>query len=259
MASDSPEAKMSLKVRAAEITAVYSTGTFTTFDGDSVENRAGGFTIKVDDEVRKVPPSVAGQPLDIGLEKFTVKQGMHTVKFEDIHSGWLWLHGVLLENEAPGVVVYNISNGAWWPANYLWRQPGFEKILKAMKPDYVIYFLSKPDSGSLDRSLSEENDDSDYRRMVERVSKALPHAQSLHFTCWDSKTGSNFPKDVEARKSRSANLEGSHSAILDLYEGLDRVKMGQLGWFKDEIHLDQPGGEGIGKAITGLFLPDKGQ
>lgn len=259
MASDSREAKMSLKVRAAEITAVYSTGMFTTFDGDPVENRAGGFTIKVDDDVRKIPPAVEGQPLDIGLEKFSVKQGMHTVKFEDIHSGWLWLHGLLLENEEPGVVVYNISNGAWWPANYLWRQPGFEKILKAMKPDYVIYFLSKPDSGSLDRSLSEEGGDTDYRRMVDRVSKALPDAKSLHFICWDSKSGSNFPKDIDARKERRATLEETHAAILNLYEGLDRVRMGELKWFKDEIHLDQPGGEGIGKGIADLFLPDKRQ
>ncbi len=31
--------------------------------------------------------------------------------------------------------------------------------------------------------------------------------------------------------------------------------MKRLGWFKDNIHLAQPGGQGIGEAIAKLFVP----
>lgn len=257
MSSDSPEASMTFKVRAADITVVYSSGTFTTWNGTPFENRAGGFTIDLDGKAEKIAPATAGQPLDIGLAKFKTDQGMHTLKLSGINSGWLWLAGLLLENDTPGVVVYNIANGGWWPYHYLWRQPGFEKILQAMNPDYVIYFLSKPDSGALDGSLADEGKEPEYRGLEERVKRALPNAKSLHMICWDSRSGENFPKNVEARQRRQAYFDSTKAATLNFYDGLDRTQMDKLGWFKDNIHLAQPGGEGIGKGVVDLFLPGK--
>jgi len=40
-----------------------------------------------------------------------------------------------------------------------------------------------------------------------------------------------------------------------LEAGLDSAAMKQLGWFNDNIHLAQPGGQAIGEAIARIFLP----
>ncbi len=46
-----------------------------------------------------------------------------------------------------------------------------------------------------------------------------------------------------------------HMCHLNLEAGLDSAAMNQLGWFNDNIHLAQPGGQGIGEAIARIFLP----
>jgi hypothetical protein len=52
-------------------------------------------------------------------------------------------------------------------------------------------------------------------------------------------------------KDRAGKLSGHDN----LEAGLDSAAMKQLGWFRDNIHLAQPGGQGIGEAIAKLFLP----
>ena len=56
-------------------------------------------------------------------------------------------------------------------------------------------------------------------------------------------------------KDRIAWFESNHYPYLDLYAGLNKAKMKELGWYADNIHLAPPGGKGIGHAISRLFLP----
>jgi len=271
LCSDDPAAKIEFLVRGAMVTAVYTTGTFESFSGQPVENRAGAFTARMDETQKEIPAARSGEPLGVGFARFEGNQGVHKLTLNNIRDGWLWLHGLLVENQTPGVVVYNISNGGWWPSNFLWRQPGFDQTLREMKPDYIIFFLTKPDSESLDAGLANTNDP-DYVRLMQRVKTALPDAKTLHVFSWAAKDKAEvgaaqmnrearLAAELDAadapRRKRLAHLEGSGEAILDLREGLDTQLMSKLGWYKDAIHLAQPGGEGIGNGILALFLPEK--
>jgi len=65
------------------------------------------------------------------------------------HDGIFYFHGVLVENSAPGVVLYNISTAACRAHDFILRQPGWEKNSGGtMNPAYnAPSFLSKPESG----------------------------------------------------------------------------------------------------------------
>jgi hypothetical protein len=71
---------------------------------------------------------------------------------------------------------------------------------------------------------------------------------------WAPRDGQS-PPDAQTVKDRIIWYEAHGYPYLDLQEGLDSAAMKRLGWFKDNIHLAQPGGEGIGEAIAKLFLP----
>jgi len=74
-------------------------------------------------------------------------------------------------------------------------------------------------------------------------------------------SASELASPVLAQTPLSAGSQTSRTAwnpgypYLDLQEGLDSTAMKRLGWFKDNIHLAQPGGQGIGETIARLFLP----
>ena len=128
-----------------------------------------------------------------------------TLRVHGIHDGTLSLHGVLVENSSPGVVVYNISHGGWWAHNYIWRQPGWEKILAAMQPDLTIIFLTKPESGG-SSPPSDTRKNPEYEMLTDRVLGAVPKTQLLFFKCWDPATGSVRP-DAQTWKDRTAWFE----------------------------------------------------
>jgi hypothetical protein len=237
----------------SKFTVVYSTGTFTTFDGEPLTNRSAGFTVALDDQKEAIAPAAAGAPLDIGLVSFRVADGQHRLRIDGIHDGDLWLHGVIVENSGPGVIVYNIARGGYWTYNFIWRQPGWEKILREFQPDYTIIFLTKPESGG-SGPVSNTNRLYEYERLVERVSHAVPRTQFLFFKCWNPRDGIS-PADAQTWEERTTWFEARHYPYLDLQAGLDRQAMKDLGWFHDNIHLTSPGGQGIGDAIARLFLP----
>jgi hypothetical protein len=253
LAADDPESSYELRARGNKFTVVYSSGTFTTFDGETEMNRAGGFTASLDGAKQTIAPAANGVPLDIGLVKFEAANGPHVLRVGGAHDGTLWLHGVLVENNAPGVVVYNIARGGYWAHDFLWRQPGWEKILRAMSPDYTIIFLTKPDSGG-SAAVSNASRLYEYERLVQRVSRAVPATRFFFFKCWDPRDGIS-PADAQTWKERTEWFEAKHYPYLDLQAGLDPVAMKRLGWFSDNIHLAPPGGQGIGDAIARLFLP----
>jgi hypothetical protein len=253
LATDSPEAEYFLEAVGSRFTVVYSSGTFHTYNGQPQENRAAGFTATFDNQSQVVPPAAHDAPLDIGLARFTAPEGRHRLHIGSINQGTLFLHGVIVEKAAPGVVVYNISRGGYWAHNFIWRQPGWEKILAEINPDLTILFLSKPESGG-SASPADPRRNVESEMLVARVTRAVPQTRLLFMINWAPRDGQS-PPDAQTVKDRIAWYEANHYPYLNLEEGLDSTAMKRLGWFKDNIHLAQPGGEGIGRAIARLFLP----
>ena len=253
LATDDPQSSYELDAQGSKFTLVYSTGTFNTFDGAVGTNRAAGFTATFDGHPQAIAAADEGEPLDIGLQKFEAPEGMHKLRLDGTHDGTLWLHGAIVEDSKPGVVVYNISRGGYWAHSFIWRQPGWERILQEFAPDYTIIFLTKPESGG-SGPISSNNRLYEYERLLERVSGAVPQTQFFFFKCWDPRDGIS-PADAQTWNERTAWFEAKHYPYLDLQAGLNRVVMKELGWFSDNIHLAPPGGKGIGEAITRLFLP----
>ncbi len=253
LATDSPEARYFLEAQGSRFTVVYSTGTFTTFNGQPVENRAAGFTVTFDGRMKVVPPAAPGEPLDIGLARFEAPEGRHRLQIGAVNQGTLYLHGVMVEKASPGVVVYNISRGGYWAHNFIWRQPGWDKLLAEIRPDLTIFFLSKPESGgSAGPSDPRKNPESEM--LVARLTRAVPSTKLLFMINWAPRDGQS-PPDAQTVKDRIAWYQANRYSYLDLQEGLDSAAMKRLDWFHDNIHLAQPGGQGIGEVIAKLFLP----
>jgi hypothetical protein len=253
LATDSPDARYFLDAVGSQFTVVYSSGTFTTFDGRSIENRAAGFTVRFDEQSRVVAPATEGEALDIGLLRLEGPEGRHRLEIGAVNQGTLYLHGVIVEKAQPGVVVHNISRGGYWAHDFIWRQPGWEEILAAFNPELTIVFLSKPESGG-SASPSDTRRNPESEMLAARVTRAIPRTKLLFMINWAPRDGQS-PPDAQTVKDRIAWYEANHYPYLNLEEGLDSGAMKRLGWFKDNIHLAQPGGQGIGEAIEKLFLP----
>jgi len=170
-----------------------------------------------------------------------------------VNQGTLYFHGVLVEKSSPGIVVYNISRGGYWAHNFIWRQPGWDKLLAEIRPDLTIFFLSKPESGG-SASPSDPRKNPESEMLVARVTTAVPQTKLLFMINWAPRDGQSRP-DAQTVKDRIAWYQANHYPYLDLQEGLDSTAMKRLGWFKDNIHLAQPGGQGIGEAVAKLFSP----
>ena len=251
--TDSADAEYVLEATGSRFTVVTSSGTFVSDNGEPVENRAAGFTVRLDDRSQTVAPAAAGQPLDIGLLRWQASEGRHRLQLDAVRDGTLFLHGVLVEKSTPGVVVYNISRGGYWAHSFIWRQPGWEKILAEINPDLMIIFLSKPESGG-SASPADPRRNVESEMLVTRVTKAVPRTRLLFMINWAPRDGQS-PPDAQTVKERIAWYEANRYPYLNLEAGLDSSAMKQLGWFKDNIHLAQPGGQGIGEALATLFLP----
>ena len=251
--TDATDAEYSLEAVGSRFAVVTSTGTFSSFNGELVENRAAGFTATFDGRKTVVPPAEPSQPLDIGLTRFEAREGRHRLNIGGINGGSLFLHGVLVEKSSPGVVVYNISRGGYWAHSFIWRQPGWEKILAEINPDLTIIFLSKPESGgSVSPADPRRNVESEL--LVKRVTEAIPQTRLLFMINWAPRDGQS-PPDAQTVMDRIAWYEANRYPYLNLEAGLDSAAMKQLGWFNDNIHLAQPGGQAIGEAIAKIFLP----
>jgi hypothetical protein len=251
--TDMPDAEYQLKARGNKFTVVYSSGTYTTFNGRNVMNRAGGFTVRIDESSHDVPAAEMNAPLDMGILPYDVPEGEHRLTINRVHDGTLSLQGVMVESASPGVVVYNISHGGWWAHSYLWRQPGWEKFLAACKPDLTIVFLSKPESGG-STDVSDKRMTPEYEMLTQRVLAAIPRTQLIYFSCWEPRDGIS-PSDARTLADRLAWYEANKYPYLDLQHGLNPKTMKELGWFQDGIHLTPRGGKEIGDAISKLFLP----
>lgn len=202
LTTNSPEAQYFLEAQGSRFTVVYSSGTFTTFNGQPVENRAGGFTVTFDGQAKVVPPAAPRETLDIGLARFEAPEGRHRLQIGAVNQGTLYLHGVLVEKASPGVVVYNISRGGYWAHNFIWRQPGWDKLLAEIRPDLTILFLSKPESGgSAGPSDPRKNPESEI--LVARVTRAVPSTKLLFMINWAPRDGQS-PPDAQTVKDRVA-------------------------------------------------------
>jgi hypothetical protein len=127
------------------------------------------------------------------------------------------------------------------------------KILREFQPDYMIIFLTKPESGG---SGPVDNTDRlyEYGRLVERANGAAPMTQFMSFMCGDPRDGIRAA-DAQTWRERKAWFEAKQYPYLDLQAGLNSPRMKALGWFNDNIHLTPTGGQGIGEAIGPLFVP----
>ena len=253
LATDSAAASYRLDATGSRFMVVTSAGTFETFNGQKISNRTAGFTVRLDDQRQTVSPARPGAPLDINLTRFEVPDGRHTLQIDAVTDGTLYLHGVMVENGSPGVVVDNIARGGYWASNYLWRQPGWERILAAMNPDLTILFLTKPESGG-----SGGHDDPsktfEHAALRDRVARAVPRSDLLLMIGWLPRDGQSA-SDAQSRADRIAWAEAGQFPYLDLGAGLDPQAMKDLGWFADGIHLTPTGGEAIGAGVSRLFLP----
>lgn len=253
LSTDSAEAEYVFEATGSRFVVVTTSGTFTSFAGERIENRAAGFTVTFDEKSTVVPPAKAGQPLDILLTRLSVSEGRHRVRVHRVNGGTLFLHDAMVEKSGPGVVVYNISRGGYWAHNFIWRQPGWDRLLAEIDPDLTIFFLSKPESGG-SAGPGDPRRNVESEMLVSRVTKAVPRTRLLFMINWAPRDGQS-PPDAQTVKDRIAWYEAKRYPYLNFQEGLDSAAMKQLDWFKDNIHLAQPGGQGIGEEIANLFLP----
>lgn len=251
LATDSADAVYRLDASGSRFTLVTSSGAFETFDGLRIGNRSASFTARLDGQVKAIDPARPAEPLDIALTRFDAPEGRHSLRIEAVKDGTLFLHGALVENSSPGVVVYNISRGGYWAHNFLWRQPGWEKILAAMDPDLTIIFLTKPESGG-SGGHEGANKTYEHEALRARVSRAVPRCDLLFVIGWLPRDGQS-PADARTMEDRIAWCEASHLPYLNLRDALDPRRMKALGWFADNIHLAPPGGKAIGDGVSLLF------
>jgi hypothetical protein len=93
--ASSPDAEYFVNAIGSRFTVVHSSGKFTTFDVQPVENGAAGFIATIDGQSKVAPPSAPGEALDIGLTRFEAPDGHIDCAFTPSTAGQQMANGRL--------------------------------------------------------------------------------------------------------------------------------------------------------------------
>jgi len=196
---------------------------------------------------------------------FRVPDGPHRFEIRTLSKRPVWLFGLAVERDRPGVVVDTLGiNGSRARYQLLWDDAIYREHLRRRKPDLVVLAYGTNESGD-DSPI--EDYERDLRAVVERVRETVPEASCLLIG------PSDRPMQVEERvfedRARTLRLiEVQHRVALELGCGFFDLVAFQGGalsmvqWAasdpayasQDHIHFSRLGYERLGEVLLKALL-----
>lgn len=147
-----------------------------------------------------------------GYATFRVPDGPHSFELRTLSRRPVWLFGLTVERDQPGVVVDTLGiNGSRARYQLLWDDDLYQEHLRRREPDLVVLAYGTNESGDESPLAGYERD---LRAVVERMREAVPDASCLLIG------PSDRPTQVEERvfedRTRTAELiEVQHRVALE--------------------------------------------
>ncbi len=162
--------------------------------------RGGDLEVRIDGRRARRISTQSSKP-STSYAKFKVPDGPHHFEIRTLSKRPVWLFGLAVERDRPGVIVDTLGiNGSRARYQLLWDDTIYREHLQRRKPDLVVLAYGTNESG--DDSPIEEYE-RDLRAVVERVRETVPEASCLLIG------PSDRPLQVEERvfENRSRTLQ----------------------------------------------------
>jgi lysophospholipase L1-like esterase len=226
--------------------------------------RGGDLDVVIDGrKARRI--STRAKDVATGYATFRVPDGPHRFEIRTLSKKPVWIYGLTVERDQPGVVVDTLGiNGARARYQLLWNEEVFREQIRRREPDLVVLAYGTNESG--DESPIEDYE-RDLRAVVKRMKDAVPDASCLLIG------PSDRPIQVEERvfedRSRTARLvEVQHRVALEHGCGFFDLVAFQGGalsmvqWAasdpayasQDHIHYTRVGYQRLGEVLLGALL-----
>ena len=226
--------------------------------------RGGDLDVLIDGRrARRV--STRGSRTRPAYATFRVPDGGHRFELRTLSRRPVWLFGVAVERDRPGVIVDTLGiNGSRARYQLLWHDGIYREHLQRRKPDLVVLAYGTNESG--DESPIEDYE-RDLRTVVKRVRETVPEASCLLIG------PSDRPMQVEERvfedRSRTTRvIEVQHRVALDHGCGFfDLVafqggSLSMIQWAandpayasQDHIHYTRLGYQRLGEVLLSALL-----
>jgi len=209
--------------------------------------------------------STQSPKISTGYAKFRVPDAPHRFEIRTLSKRPVWLFGVAVERDNPGVIVDTLGiNGSRARYQLLWDDAIFREQLRRRKPDLVVLAYGTNESGD-DSPI--EDYERDLRSVVGRVRETVPEASCLLIG------PSDRPIQVEERvfedRTRTMKLvEVQHRVALELGCGFFDLVAFQGGalsmvqWAandpayasQDHIHYSRVGYQRLGEVLLAALL-----
>lgn len=226
--------------------------------------RGGDMDVLIDGRrARRI--STRASKVSTGYATFRVPDASHRFEIRTLSRRPVWLFGVAVERDQPGVIVDTLGiNGARARYQLLWNEQIYREQLQRRNPDLVVLAYGTNESG--DESPLEDYE-RDLRTVVKRMRDAVPEASCLLIG------PSDRPMQVEERvfedRSRTARLiEIQHRVALEHGCGFfDLVafqggSLSMVQWAandpayasQDHIHYTRLGYQRLGEVLLSALL-----
>ena len=138
--------------------------------------RGGGLDVLIDGRrARRI--STRAPVSEPGYATFRVPDGPHTFELRTLSKRPIWLFGVAVERDTPGVVVDTLGiNGSRARYQLLWDDALYREHLRRRDPDLVVLAYGTNESGDESPLIDYEHD---LRAVVRRVRETVPKASCL--------------------------------------------------------------------------------
>jgi lysophospholipase L1-like esterase len=226
--------------------------------------RGGDFDVLIDGRKARRVSTRASAPTP-AYATFRVPDGPHRFEIRTLNKRPVWLFGLAVERDRPGVVVDTLGiNGSRARYQLLWDDSIFREHLQRRKPDLVVLAYGTNESG--DESPLEDYE-RDLRAVVARIRDAAPDASCLLIG------PSDRPMQVEERvfedRTRTARLiKVQHRVALEHGCGFfDLVAfqggaLSMLQWAanepayasQDHVHYTRVGYQRLGEVLLSALL-----
>ena len=234
--------------------------------------RGGDLDVLIDGRKARRISTRAAQ-VSTGYATFRVPDAPHRFEIRTLSKRPVWLYGLAVERDQPGVVVDTLGiNGSRVRYQLLWDDEVYREQLRRRNPDLMVLAYGTNESG--DESPLEEYE-ADLRAVVKRMRDAAPEASCLLIG------PSDRPMQVEERvfedRSRTARLiEVQHRVALEHGCGFFDLVAFQGGalsmvqWAandpayasQDHIHYTRVGYQRLGEVLLSALLegmPESGE
>ena len=122
--------------------------------------------------------STKGETLATGVEVFDVEPGAHEMRVRLEGDGEVRLHGLVLENDADGVVLDTLGINGARAANHLsWDEESWADAIGRRDPD--LYVLAYGGNEATDEDQPIEVYEAELRLVLERFARTLPESSCL--------------------------------------------------------------------------------